>query len=68
MVQAMVYARHVCELMGLKSPLSRKGYWHLSRTMATQSGMTNHWLESQGLVSIRKLWIAYHYPAANQSG
>ena len=64
----LVYARHVCELMGLKSPLSRKGYWHLSRTMATQSGMTNLWLESQGLVSIRKLWIAYHYPAANQSG
>ncbi len=25
-------------------------------------------LDPQGLVSIRKLWIAYHYPAANQSG
>jgi hypothetical protein len=36
--------------------------------MATQSGLTNDWLESQGLVSIRKLWIAHHCPAANQSG
>ena len=48
--------------------LSRKSYWHLSRTMATQWGMNDEWLKSQGLVSIRDLWIAYHYPAANQSG
>jgi RNA-directed DNA polymerase len=44
--------------------LSRKGPWHLSRTLATQTGMTNQWLsESLGLVSIRALWIALHYPA-----
>jgi len=43
--------------------LSRKGPWHLSRTLATQTGMTNPWLsESLGLVSIRALWIALHYP------
>src|SRR5687768_4057613 len=24
--------------------LSRKGPWHLSRTLATQTGMTNQWL------------------------
>jgi RNA-directed DNA polymerase len=43
--------------------LSRKGPWHLSRTLATQTGMTNQWLsESLGLVSIRALWIALHYP------
>lgn len=58
----------VNERQAVLTALSRKGYWRLSRTMATQSGMTNDWLESQGLVSIRKLWIAYHYPAANQSG
>jgi RNA-directed DNA polymerase len=58
----------VNERQAVLTALSRKGYWRLSRTMATQSGMTNAWLESQGLVSIRKLWIAYHYPAANQSG
>jgi RNA-directed DNA polymerase len=48
--------------------LSRKSYWHLSRTMATHSGMTEAWFKSQGLVSMRELWIAFHYPAANQSG
>ena len=41
---------------------------HLSRTMATQWGMNDTWLKSQGLVSIRDIWIAFHYPAANPSG
>lgn len=43
--------------------LSRKGPWHLSRTLATQTGMTNHWLEEQGLISVRELWVHIHYPA-----
>ena len=42
--------------------LSRKSYWHLSKTLATQVGMTNKWLKGQGLISIRDLWISYHYP------
>jgi len=37
---------------------SRKGYWHLARTLGTQTGMPNKWLAKQGLVSIRELWIA----------
>ena len=41
---------------------SRKGYWHLSRTLATQTGMTNAWLSSLGLPSIKEQWIAIHYP------
>jgi RNA-directed DNA polymerase len=45
------------------SALSRKSYWHLSRTFATQSGMTNEWLAEQGLISIKKLWSKIHYPA-----
>ena len=40
--------------------LSRKAYWHLARTLTTQTGMTNHWLESQGLLSIRTLWMKAH--------
>jgi RNA-directed DNA polymerase len=40
--------------------ISRKSYWHLSRTLATQTGMTNKWLESQGLVLVRQLWIKAH--------
>ena len=43
--------------------LSRKGPWHRSRTLATQTGMTKQWLtETLGLVSIRALWISLHYP------
>ncbi len=41
--------------------LSSKGPYRLARTLATQSGMTNQWLEKQGLVSVRERWIAFHY-------
>ncbi len=37
--------------------ISRKGYWHLSKTLATQTGMTNEWLAKQGMLSIRDLWL-----------
>jgi RNA-directed DNA polymerase len=37
--------------------ISSKSYWHLSRTLATQTGMTNDWLYAQGLVNIRGLWM-----------
>ena len=40
--------------------LSSKGYWHLSRTLATQSGMTNEWLKRQGLIGVRDLWMKAH--------
>jgi len=43
--------------------LSRKAYWRLSRTLATQSGMTNKWLAEQGLISIKEQWVRIHYPA-----
>lgn len=42
--------------------LSSKGYWRLARTYGSQSGLTNAYLKEQGLVSMRKLWIAFHYP------
>lgn len=43
--------------------LSSKGYWHLSRMLATQTGMTNDWLKidkSQGLISVRDRWMKAH--------
>jgi RNA-directed DNA polymerase len=58
----------VSQRQAVMTALSRKSYWHLSKTMATQSGITNEWLKSQGLVSVRDLWITFHYPAANQTG
>jgi RNA-directed DNA polymerase len=42
--------------------MSRKGPWHLARTLATQTGMTNQWLKDRGLVSVKELWVNIHYP------
>lgn len=42
---------------------SRKGPWKCARTLATQTGMTNQWLEDQGLLSVKDLWVNIHYPA-----
>ena len=35
---------------------SSKSYWHLSKTFSTNAGMSNEWLEKQGLVNIKSLW------------
>jgi len=43
--------------------LSRRGYWHLAKTLSTNMGLSKAFLEQQGLVSIRTLWIQIHYPA-----
>lgn len=40
--------------------LSSKSYWHLSKTLATQTGMRNDWLTRQGLISVRTLWMRAH--------
>jgi len=50
-------------LSAISVGLSRKGPWHLSRTLATNSGMSNQWLKDQELVSIKQLWVNIHYPA-----
>ncbi len=44
----------------IMTAISRKSYWHLSKTLATQTGMTNAWLASQGLISARNLWLKAH--------
>lgn len=44
----------------IRTGLSSKSYWHLSRTLATQTGMTNDWLQSQGLISMRDIWMKAH--------
>ena len=44
-------------LTAIMTGISSKSYWHQSRTMATQLGMSNAWLKAQGLVSIRALWM-----------
>jgi len=37
--------------------ISSKSYWRMSKTLATQVGMTNQWLKDQGLTSVRALWM-----------
>ena len=44
----------------ISTALSSKGYWRLSRTLATHTGMTNEWLASQGLISVRDHWLKAH--------
>jgi RNA-directed DNA polymerase len=63
--------RRIGELIKLGAPryqailtgLSRKGYWHLAKTLSTNCGLDNEFLQKQGLTSIRSLWIGIHYPA-----
>jgi RNA-directed DNA polymerase len=40
--------------------MSSKSYWHLSRSLGTQTGMTNDWLKGQGLIAIRDQWMKAH--------
>jgi len=47
--------------MAINIGLSRKAYYRLSRTKATQMGITNKWLKEQGLISIKELWVTFHY-------
>jgi RNA-directed DNA polymerase len=64
-------SKRIGELIRLGSPkhqailtgLSRKGYWHLAKTYAANCGLSKEYLEGQGLVSLRTLWIGIHYPA-----
>jgi RNA-directed DNA polymerase len=35
---------------------SRKGPWHMAKTIASGVGMTNAWLKAQGVLSLKTLW------------
>jgi RNA-directed DNA polymerase len=63
--RARTKVRHLLALgtskrQAILTAMSRKAYWHLARTLVTQTGMTNRWLEHQGLLSIRDLWMNAH--------
>gem|GEM_PF-1075419 len=36
--------------------ISRKGPWHVAKTIASGVGMTNAWLADQGVLSLKTLW------------
>jgi RNA-directed DNA polymerase len=43
-------------LVAVKTAASRKGYWRLSKTLATHTGMTKEWFDHQGLFRLRYRW------------
>ncbi len=43
--------------------LSRKSYWRLSMTLASNAGLSNAHFEKIGLTSVRTLWCKIHHPA-----
>jgi len=43
--------------------LSRKSYWRLSKTLATNAGLNNTHFNQIGLISMRTLWCKIHHPA-----
>jgi len=43
--------------------LSRKSYWRLSKTLATNAGLSNAYFKQIGLISMRLLWCKIHHPA-----
>jgi RNA-directed DNA polymerase len=51
------------EQTAIQTGLSRKSYWRLSKTLGTQTGMTNAWLAKQGLLSLKEMWVSFHYPS-----
>jgi len=55
---ALGTSKHQAIMRGVSS----KSYWHLSRTLAPQTGLTNDWLNGRGLISVRDFWMnAYGY-------
>jgi hypothetical protein len=48
--------------LGVNSEKSRKGYWRMAKTIASGVGMTNKWLQEQGLVSLKSLWASLAPP------
>ncbi len=51
------------ERQAILTGLSRKGYWHLAKTLSMNVGLSNAYLTEQGLTSLRTLWIKIHHPA-----
>ena len=49
-------AMNVPPRQAIRHGKSRKGPWHMSKTIASGVGMTNAWLAEQGVLSLKTLW------------
>ena len=55
--------RGVSKREAIQMGCSRKSYWRLSKTLATNSGLNNEHFQKIRLISMRELWCKIHYPA-----
>jgi len=46
----------VSRRQAIRHARNRKDYWHMAKTIASGVGMTNKWLEKQGLIRPKQLW------------
>ncbi|MCY2974539.1 MAG: hypothetical protein NTW52_07700 [Planctomycetota bacterium] len=46
----------VSRRQAIRHGISRKGPWHMAKTIASGVGMTNAWLADQGVLSLKTLW------------
>ena len=49
-------ALNVLRRQAIRHGKSRKGPWHMAKTIASGGGMTNAWLVEQGVLSLKSLW------------
>ncbi len=52
----------VPQLRAIHLGLSSKGPYRLAKTFAVHQALDNNFLAKQGLVSIKELWVKFHYP------
>lgn len=68
--QWKTYSNRIRQLMKLgvsrrnaiRSGLTSKGIWKLSKSPSINYAMSNGWLKEQGLLSLKTLWVKIHYP------
>ena len=49
-------AMNVPRRQAIRHGKSRKGPWHMAKTIASGAGMTHAWLAEQGVLSLKSLW------------
>lgn len=54
--------RHAPKYQAILTGLSRKDPWHLAKTYAMQMAIPDDFLKAEGLVSVKELWVRFHYP------
>lgn len=52
----------VREVDAIRTGSSNKSYWRLSKTLATNQGLSIKTIEDYGLASVKDMWINFHYP------